>query len=87
MVDRCICFSRTFSELKSLADEHRLSDLASLQSVAEFGRRCGLCKPYVLRMLESGRTVFPVMGSARHPFEDEWFGDMEDREGGKPEAP
>lgn len=70
MVDRCICFSRTFSELKSLAEGHRIRDIGSLQTVVEFGLRCGLCKPYVQRMLENGTTAFPVMQHAIHPFEN-----------------
>ena len=69
MVDRCICFSRTFEELKRIAERENASDVATLQTHAEFGQKCGLCKPYVARMLESGRTRFPVM---RQPGLDEY---------------
>lgn len=61
MVDRCICFSRTFTELKRIAEREKARDVESLQSVVEFGQKCGLCKPYVQRMLDTGRTRFPVM--------------------------
>lgn len=81
MVDRCICFSKTFAELKSLALRHRLRDIASLQSVTAFGLRCGLCRPYVERMLETGRTAFPVIGAAVHPFEDPGMFGGEERDG------
>jgi bacterioferritin-associated ferredoxin len=70
MVDRCICFSKSFSELKSLAQQHGARDVAALQTVAEFGLRCGLCKPYVQRMLSTGQTDFAVMPTPLHPFED-----------------
>lgn len=61
MVDRCVCFNKTFSELKSIAQTESLSDLESLQRFVDFGKGCGLCKPYVKRMLETGRVVFPVI--------------------------
>lgn len=70
MVDRCICFSKTFSELKSLAQQHGVHDVASLQTMVEFGNNCGLCKPYVQRMLDTGYTAFPPMQCATHPFEN-----------------
>ncbi len=61
MVDRCVCFSRTFTELKRIAEREDAKDLASLQAKVEFGLKCGLCKPYVQRMLDSGGTRFPIM--------------------------
>jgi len=61
MVDRCICFNITFADLKVVAQRETIRDLDTLQRSVDFGLRCGLCKPYVQRMLESGRVVFPVM--------------------------
>lgn len=61
MVDRCICFSRSFTELKRIAERENASDVEALQCVVEFGLKCGLCKPYVQRMLDTGKTRFPVM--------------------------
>ncbi|MCZ7557586.1 MAG: (2Fe-2S)-binding protein [Bacteroidia bacterium] len=60
MVDRCICFNITFAELKAIADRSDTHCLDALQQHVDFGLRCGLCKPYVERMLETGRVVFPV---------------------------
>lgn len=59
-VDRCICHNVTFSRLK---DECLRvgSDLESLARATGCTTNCGMCKPYVLLMLESGRTVFPVL--------------------------
>jgi bacterioferritin-associated ferredoxin len=61
MVDRCICFNITFAELKAISDRINVRSLDSLQQSVDFGLRCGLCKPYVERMLETGRVVFPVI--------------------------
>ena len=77
MVDRCLCYSKSFAELKADAQRHQARSVQALQQVSEFGFRCGLCKPYVARMLESGHTAFAPMALPRHPFED---GDWEERE-------
>lgn len=70
MVDRCICYSKTFAELKDIAERSRVSTIDALQAATQFGFRCGLCKPYVQRMLETGHTAFTPMQVAVHPFED-----------------
>ena len=71
MVDRCICYSKPFCELKEIAERESVDDVASLQACVDFGLKCGLCKPYVERMLRTGRTRFPVMRMKTHdPFEN-----------------
>ena len=57
-IDRCICFQKTFTELKELAGLHQIEELESLQEIVEFGENCQLCHPYVRKMLENGQTVF-----------------------------
>jgi bacterioferritin-associated ferredoxin len=57
-IDRCLCYERTFSELKAVAEEHNCSTLWDLQEHARFGRNCRLCHPYVKEMLRTGETVF-----------------------------
>lgn len=57
-VDRCVCHDVPFARLFLIARAH---DAASLEALAEhvaFGQTCGLCRPYVARMLETGETVF-----------------------------
>ena len=56
-VDRCVCRNRLFSDL---LPEARLQgwDLAALMAATGCGAQCGLCRPYLLRMLETGETVF-----------------------------
>ena len=57
-VDRCVCFGRTFADLKRVADRTGAASAEALQAHAVFGRKCGLCRPYVRRMLATGETVF-----------------------------
>ena len=56
-VDRCVCRNRLFSDL---LPEARVQgwDLAALMAATGCGAQCGLCRPYLLRMLETGETVF-----------------------------
>jgi bacterioferritin-associated ferredoxin len=56
-VDRCVCLARPFSALLPLARE-RGWDLGMLVEATGCGRQCGLCRPYLRRMLATGETVF-----------------------------
>lgn len=78
-IDRCLCHDRRFSELAVVARAAGATTVPDLQAAAyaaeaDFGRGCGLCHPYVRRMLRTGETVFetivtdsdePDPGSAR----------------------
>lgn len=57
-IDRCICFDKTFVLLKEIARRYNVGSISALQEKVEFGKRCGLCHPYVKRMLRTGETVF-----------------------------
>lgn len=57
-IDRCLCFGRTFAELAEVAAETGARSVPELQEHVVFGRKCGLCHPYVRRMLRTGQTVF-----------------------------
>ena len=62
-IDRCVCFQVRFTDLNRLADASGAATVAVLQDAAAaagtpFGQRCGLCHPYVRRMLATGETVF-----------------------------
>ena len=58
-VDRCICHDLAFTRLKELAGRHG-HDLEALARVTGCTTNCGMCKPYIIRMLETGQTLFPV---------------------------
>jgi bacterioferritin-associated ferredoxin len=56
-IDRCVCYDRTFAELKDAADADALG-LDELSRRFGCGSCCGVCRPYLERMLETGETVF-----------------------------
>jgi len=56
-IDRCICFGVRFVELK-LAHAERPRSVDELTAEFGCGSCCGLCRPYIERMLETGETVF-----------------------------
>jgi NAD(P)H-nitrite reductase large subunit len=59
-VKQCVCFDKTFAELKA-------SGAASLDEIIErfhCSTGCGLCRPYIQRMLATGETEFAVMPDA-----------------------
>ena len=60
-IDRCICYNRSFAELAQTARQTGVTTLAELQAQVAFGSKCGLCRPYVRRMLRTGETVFHTL--------------------------
>jgi len=56
-IDRCICRNRQFAELYDLARPAGW-DLGALMRETGCGDQCGLCRPYLRRMLSTGQTVF-----------------------------
>ncbi|MEM1116562.1 MAG: (2Fe-2S)-binding protein [Bacteroidota bacterium] len=57
-IDRCMCFAHPFADLAEVAARTGAASVAELQEHALFGQNCGLCHPYVRRMLRTGQTVF-----------------------------
>ena len=56
-IRRCVCHDTTFAELRE-------SGLTNLEAIAnQFGctTGCGLCRPYIERMLQTGEVAFPIM--------------------------
>lgn len=58
-VDRCVCMSLTFAQLKEIAQRSSL-DLQGLKRETLCCSGCGLCAPYIARMLRTGETEFRV---------------------------
>ncbi|MBK8003193.1 MAG: (2Fe-2S)-binding protein [Gemmatimonadetes bacterium] len=56
-IDRCVCRKTPFVKLLPLVREHRW-DLADVMRETGCGANCGLCRPYLRRMLATGETVF-----------------------------
>ena len=61
MVNQCVCYDRTFAELKKIAAICGAKSIQELQEHVDFGLNCKLCHPYVRRMLETGEAEFEVL--------------------------
>jgi len=57
LVSRCICRNIPFAELLERAQARGWS-LEELIEQTGCGAQCGLCRPYLRRMLRTGETVF-----------------------------
>jgi bacterioferritin-associated ferredoxin len=57
LVSRCICRNVTFAELLPRARAASWS-LDDLMRETGCGAQCGLCRPYLRRMLRTGETAF-----------------------------
>ena len=57
LVNRCICRNTAFAELLSRARANDW-DLLALMQATGAGAQCGLCRPYLRRMLRTGETDF-----------------------------
>ncbi|MEZ6233910.1 MAG: (2Fe-2S)-binding protein [Phycisphaerales bacterium] len=64
MVTRCICHDVTFAELRALADATG-DGLDGLSRRTGCCTGCATCRPYVLLMLRTGQTIFPVLTPAQ----------------------
>jgi NAD(P)H-nitrite reductase large subunit len=56
-VTMCVCHRRAFADLLSEARAGGW-DLATLMLRTSCGTSCGLCRPYLRRMLATGQTIF-----------------------------
>jgi bacterioferritin-associated ferredoxin len=56
-VSACICRATPFAELLPQARANGW-DLAALMRETGCGAQCGLCRPYLRRMLRTGETAF-----------------------------
>ena len=56
-INMCVCRSIPFNKLLPLAKERGWT-LEDLVRETHCGAGCGLCRPYLRRMLETGETVF-----------------------------
>lgn len=61
-VDRCVCHRVTFVALKEMAAENG-GGIDELSAATGCSTSCGLCRPYVLLMLKTGRTSFRLLSA------------------------
>ena len=57
LIDRCICRNTAFTDLLPEARREGWT-LDDLMRQTGCGAQCGLCRPYLRRMLRTGETVF-----------------------------
>lgn len=61
-VDRCVCHRVTFAALKEMAAQTG-GGIDDLSEATGCSTSCGLCRPYVLLMLKTGRTSFRLLSA------------------------
>lgn len=61
MVDRCVCFDKTFAEMKEVIDAEGITTFDELKMRLTFAENCNICVPYVELVLKTGNTSFDVM--------------------------
>lgn len=59
-VDRCACRNVTFLSLKQIQQRENLS-FSQLCDKAGCCKQCSMCEPYILEMMRTGETSFPVL--------------------------
>jgi hypothetical protein len=60
MITRCVCFNKTFKELKIIYEQNNCQNLSDLKKYATFSEKCKLCLPYINKMIETGLTEFQI---------------------------
>ncbi len=63
-VNRCICHDVAFSRLKDVAARVG-PDLDTLSRETGCGTGCGMCVPYIIYMLRTGKTSVPILSEAQ----------------------
>ena len=61
MVDRCICHDVPFQVILAWADTQNDCGLDSIEDEFGCGGSCGMCKPYLTRVLRDRITRVPLM--------------------------
>jgi NAD(P)H-nitrite reductase large subunit len=61
MVDRCVCFEKTFAEMKKLIEKHEITTVDELKKYFIFGENCRTCLPYVEILIKTGKTEYEVI--------------------------
>lgn len=56
-INRCICYDRTFLELK----QSGLESLEAIRATTGCTSGCGMCAKYIELMLATGDTEFPIL--------------------------
>lgn len=60
-IDSCLCYPHTFAELLALSKANRWNSIDEITHSVGCGGGCGLCRPYIAKMLETGETEFAIL--------------------------
>lgn len=67
-VYKCVCHEVSFADLKKIVDnehdpinESPAAILKALKSKTQCSTNCGMCTPYILKMIQTGQTRFEPM--------------------------
>lgn len=66
LISRCICKATPFESLLGPAREHGWT-LGDVIRETGCGGQCGLCRPYISRMLRTGETEFHEIITEEYP--------------------
>lgn len=58
LVSKCVCKRKTFAEIKIQLHELSISTLEEMLSNNLAGTGCGMCKPYLNKMIFTGEVEF-----------------------------
>lgn len=58
MINRCICSNISFENVKEIAKSEEYATVKDLQNNSVCCLHCELCRPYIEKMLETGKTSF-----------------------------
>ncbi|MDP7029109.1 MAG: (2Fe-2S)-binding protein [Phycisphaerales bacterium] len=60
-VDRCICHEVPFQDILDWAADRGETTLADIEDQWGCGGSCGMCRPYLKQVLETGESRIPLM--------------------------
>ena len=69
-VRACLCYPHAFAELKAMANLNGWTTVADITRAVGCGSGCGLCRPYLAKMLRTGETAFAILPPAQSPAEE-----------------
>jgi len=60
-VRSCICYPHTFAQLKEEAAQKGWTSVREITEAEACGSGCGMCMPYLQKMIDTGEVAFEVM--------------------------
>ena len=58
LVTQCVCYQKSFVEIKDFASQNDIDDLMELKKLDYCSNKCTMCAPYVEIVLKTGATQF-----------------------------